>query len=454
MSEIGTTAAGAVGAASSGAMAINLPPGPRLPKVLLGLWFATARRHMAAYMWKHYGDVFTVNVPVFGRTVIVADPRLAKELFAADAEEVGNTQPNLSRLLGPGSTFGLEGAEHRARRKLLTPPFHGKSVKNYERIFEEETLSEAAHWPDGRPFESAESLMRITLNVMLRAVFGAEGEQFDELRRLMPDWVVLGCRLAVLPKPSRTYGRRSPWGRLAQYRAEFDVLVNQLIENATADPGFESRGDILSLLLRSTYEDGTAMSRQDIADELLTLLAAGHETTASTLAWALERISRHPEVLARLQDELAAGGGQYRQATCMEVQRTRPVIDLAGRHVYAPAFSLGPWVIPAGSSVVVAVDRVHERADEFDDPHSFNPQRFLDQRPSSAFMPFGGGLRRCAGAAFAAVEMDVILRTILCHFEIEATDAPAEKIRSRGIANTPKNGARVTVRRRATPLGG
>lgn len=451
MSEIGTTAAAAVGAASP---AIKLPPGPRLPKLLQGLWFATARRSMAAYMWKRYGDVFTANVPLFGRTVMIADPRLAKELWAAGYEEVGNNQPNLSRLIGPGSLFGLEGAQHRARRKLLTPPFHGKSVKNYERIFEEETLREAAYWPDGESFQSAESLMRITLNVMLRAVFGADGEQFDELRRIMPDWVMLGCRLTVLPKPSRTFGRRSPWGRLAQYRAEFDVVVNQLIDNAMADPDLGSRTDILSLLLSSTYEDGSAMSRSDIADELLTLLAAGHETTATTLAWALERISRHPEVLVRLQDEVVAGGGEYRQATCLEVQRTRPIIDLAGRHVYAPTFSLGPWVIPAGSSVVVAIDRVHERPDEFEDPHRFDPQRFIGRRPPAAFMPFGGGLRRCAGAAFAAVEMDVILRTILRHFIIEPTNAPAEKIRSRGIANTPKDGARVTLRRRVTPLGG
>jgi cytochrome P450 len=344
MSKIGTTVAGTAGAARPGTTAINLPPGPRLPKPLQGLWFATARRSMATYMWKRYGDVFTANVPLFGRTVMVADPRLAKELWTAGYDDIGNNQPNLSRLIGPGSLFGLEGAQHRARRKLLTPPFHGKSVQNYERIFEEETLREAAYWPEGEPFESAESLMRITLNVMLRAVFGADGEQFDELRRIMPDWVMLGCRLTVLPKPSRTLGRRSPWGRLAQYRAQFDVVVNQLIDNATADPDFESRTDILSLLLNSTYDDGSAMSRSDIADELLTLLAAGHETTATTLAWTLERISRHPQVLARLQDEVVAGGGEYRRATCMEVQRTRPIIDLAGRHVYASAFPLGPWV--------------------------------------------------------------------------------------------------------------
>jgi len=435
------------------APAINLPPGPRLPKVVLGLWFATARQHMAARLWKRYGTVFTVNVPVFGRTVMIADPKLAKELFAASPDDVGNTQPNLSRLLGPGSLFGLEGAAHRAHRKLLAPPFHGKSVKNYERIFIEETLSESANWPQGQSFPTVEPMMRITLNVILRAVFGADGALLDELRSLMPQWVVLGCRLATLPMPKRTYGRHSPWGRLATYRAQFDAVVDQLIDKATADPDFEQRDDILSLLLRSRYEDGTAMSRRDIADELLTLLAAGHETTSSTLAWALERISRHPDVLARLEAEAATGDNEYRQAVCMEVQRTRAVIDLAGRHVYASRFRLGPWVIPAGSSVVVSLDQMHHGADDFADPRTFDPQRFLDGRRPTAFMPFGGGLRRCAGAAFAVVEIDVILRTILRHFIIESTDTPAEKILSRGIANVPKAGARVTLRRRAVPLG-
>ncbi len=432
---------------------IKLPPGPRLPRVILGLWFATARQHMAARLWQRYGTVFTVNVPVFGRTVMISDPKLAKELFAANPEDVGNTQPNLSRLLGPGSLFGLEGDRHRAHRKLLAPPFHGKSVRNYERIFIEETLEESANWPDGQPFPIVEPMMRITLNVILRAVFGADGAQLDALRRLMPQWVVLGCRLATLPMPSRTYGRHSPWGRLANYRGRYDAVVNELIDAAIADPDFEQRDDILSLMLRSRYDDGTAMSRADIADELLTLLAAGHETTSSTLAWAVERVSRHSDVLARLEAEAATDENAYRRATCMEVQRTRPVIDLAGRHVYTQRFQLGPWVIPAGCSVVVSLEQMHRGADDFPDPAGFDPERFLGVRPPSSFLPFGGGVRRCAGAAFAAVEIDVILRTMLRHFVIEPTDAPAEKILSRGIANVPKDGARVTLRRRSVPLG-
>lgn len=431
---------------------VKLPPGPRLPKFVQGVAYAVSRTWTIERMVRRYGDAFTMTLPVFGPTVIVADPQLAKQLFTANTDDVGNIQPNLSRVLGPGSVFALDGAEHRRRRKLLTPPFHGKSVKNYERIFEEETLREAASWPEGREFETLEPMMRITLNAILRAVFGADGEQLDELRRIIPPWVTLGSRLAVLPTPSRTYGRFSPWGKLAGYRRDYDAVVDRLIAAVRTDPDLDTRDDVLALLLRSTYEDGSVMSNRDIADELLTLLAAGHETTASTLAWAFERITRHPDVLDALEAEAATDGNEYRQAAILEIQRVRTVIDFAGRHVYAPVFELGDWVIPRGHSVTVAINRMHARTDEFPDPDRFDPQRFVGQRPGVSFMPFGGGTRRCVGAVFANVEMDVVLRTVLRHFTIETTDAPEEKMHSRGVAYTPKAGGRVVMRRRAAVL--
>ncbi|WP_155948721.1 cytochrome P450 [Mycobacterium sp. URHB0044] len=412
-----------------------------------------SRPQMVDRLARRYGDVFTLNVPVFGRTVMVADPQLAKQLFVANTDDVGNIQPNLSRILGPGSVFALDGADHRRRRKLLTPPFHGKSIKNYEKIFEEETLRESANWPQGSEFQTLEPMMRITLNAILRAVFGADGEQLDELRRIIPPWVTLGSKLVVVPTPPRTYGRFSPWGRLAAYRREYDRVIDRLIDQVTADPNFETRDDVLTLLLRSTYEDGSAMSRRDIADELLTLLAAGHETTASTLAWVFERVARHPDVLAKLEAEAATDDNEYRQAAILEVQRVRTVIDFAGRHVYAPTFQLGDWVIPRGYSVVVAIAHIHEHESDYADPERFDPQRFVGNRPStSSFIPFGGGTRRCVGAVFANVEMDVVLRTVLRHFTIETTTAPDEKVHSRGVAYTPKAGGRVVMRRRPTPL--
>ena len=432
--------------------AINLPPVVRLPRIIQGLGFAVNRRMFVNRMMDKHGRVFTCDAPVFGRTIVVGDPQVAKQLFAANTDAVGNIQPNLSRVLGKGSVFALDGTEHRVRRKLLTPPFHGKSVKNYEQIFEEETLREAAAWPPGQSFETLAPMMRITLNAILRAVFGADGAHLDELRRIIPPWVTLGSRVAVLPMPTRNYGRYSPWGRLAKYRRKYDEVVRRLIEQVAADPHLDVRDDVLALLLRSTYEDGTAMSHSDIADELLTLLAAGHETTAATLAWTFERICRHPQVLRRLEDEVVAGGDEYRQATILEMQRVRTVIDFSGRHVYAPTFQLGEWVIPRGCSIIVALDHMHEDATEFTDPQRFDPNRFVGRRPPLAFLPFGGGTRRCVGAVFAHVEMDVVLRTVLRHFAIETTTAPGEKVHPRGVAYTPKAGGRVVLRRRVTAL--
>jgi cytochrome P450 family 138 len=432
--------------------AVRVPPSPSWPKLAQGVGYGLFRRQTVRYLAAKYGDAFTIKVPVFGQMVVVCDPTLAKQVFTASADDLGNIQPNLSRVFGPGSVFALEGADHRRRRKVLTPPFHGKAMKNYQKIVEEEALRETASWPVGAEFETLEPMMRVTLNIILRAIFGADGVELEQLRRIIPPWVTLGSRLTVLPSPSRDLGRRSPWGRLAAYRAEYNSVVDTLIDRARQDPGFDERTDVLALLCRSTYEDGSPMSRSDVGDELLTLLAAGHETTASTLAWAFERISRHPAVLAELIAEADAGGNEYRQATILEVQRSRTVIDFAGRHVFAPSIELGKWVIPKGYSVSVAIGRIHENAEEFPDPQRFDPQRFVGARPSAfGWIPFGGGTRRCVGAAFANMEMDVVLRTVLQHFIIETTDQPGEKWHSRGVAFTPKKGGRITVRRRATP---
>lgn len=432
---------------SSGA--IRIPPRPRLPKFLQGVGYVLFRRQLVDLLAARYGEAFTIRVPIFGNMVVICDPALTKQVFAASPEDLGNIQPNLSRILGPGSVFALDGAEHRRRRKLLTPPFHGKAIKNYEKTVEEETLREMASWPQGREFETLEPMMRITLNVILRTIFGADDAELETLRRILPPWVTLGSRLAALPTPARNLGRWSPWARLAAYRSEYNATVDTLIERAHADPHLAERTDVLALLLCSSYEDGTSMSRSELADELLTLLAAGHETTASTLAWVFERISRHPEVLAELVAEADTDAGEYRAATIAEVQRNRTVIDFAGRHVYAAQIQLGDWVIPRGYSVSVAIGQMHRNKTEFPDPDRFDPQRFIGKRPNlSAWIPFGGGTRRCVGAAFANMEMDVVLRTVLRHFTIETTTKPGEKWHSRGVAFTPKRGGRITVRRR------
>jgi cytochrome P450 len=319
----------------------------------------------------------------------------------------------------------------------------------YDHVFAEETLRESADWPEGESFGTLEPLLRISLNGMLRAIFGAEGSELDELRRVIPRWAALGQRLVSLPMPKRTFGRLTPWGRLAEMRREYELVVDTLIAQVAADPEFASRTDVLSILLRSTDEDGRPMSRSEIGDEMLTFLAAGHETTAATMAWVLERISREPELLEALTAEADSGGSTLRRATIMEVQRTRTVVDFAGRHVYAPTIEIGEWVIPRGSSVMVFISRIHENPAVFENPDRFEPDRFVSANPTAyTWIPYGGGTRRCPGATFANVSMDAILRTLLQHFVIEPTTEPGEDVHARGVAFTPRYGGRVAVHRR------
>lgn len=417
--------------------------------MLVAAGFLAGKRRIVQRLTRDYGRCVNVRIPVFGDSILISDPALAKQVFTTSPDVLYNIQPNLSRLLGRGSVFALDGADHRRRRKLLTPPFHGKSIAAYERIVEEETMREMATWTDGKEFATLEPMMRITLNVILRAVFGADAAEQQRLRELLPKWVTLGSRLAVLPTPTHRPGKWSPWARLAGYRRTYESILDRIIDGARRDPDFDNRTDILSLFLRSSYDDGAAMTREEIGDELLTLLAAGHETTASTLAWAFERISRHPQVLARLTAEAAGEDNTYRQATISEVQRNRTVIDFAGRHVMVPMYELGEYRIPQHFSIMVSLLQLHQDPAVYPDPERFDPQRFIDNKVNTfSLVPFGGGTRRCVGAAFANMEMDVVLRTVLRHVTVATTDAPGEKWHNRGVAFTPKKGGRVTVFRR------
>ncbi|MFC3241533.1 cytochrome P450 [Gordonia humi] len=391
--------------------------------------------------------MFELALPVFGSAVFIADPTMAKQLFTSGAKTI-NVQPNLGRVLGSGSMFGIEGAEHRRRRKLLTPPLHGKRIRTYEEIVEDEVRREIATWRTGERFASLDPMMRITLNVILRAVFGADGSDFDTLRELMPKLVAAGSRAATIPELPRPLRLVDPNVRLREHRVRYDRTIRRIIGDSRADPSLTDRDDILALMLQSTYDDGSVMTDDEIADELLTLLAAGHETTATTLAWAFERLQRHPAVLRDLTDEARGDGGELRHAVILETQRSRPVIDLAGRHVVADDLEIGPWHIPRGHNAIVAISLLHDDSDQFREPERFDPSRFIGTTLSAAWIPFGGGTRRCIGAAFATMEMDVTLRTVLREFDLRPTTARAEGLHSRGVASAPRFGGRITVDRR------
>jgi len=418
---------------------ITLPDGPATPRAVQALRFLADRNGTMHRLRDRYGTAFTVQTMNLGRVVMLADPAEVKQLFLAGADDIDIVDINLGSVLGRGSFFAIRGEDHRQQRRLLTPPFHGRRLRAYESLIEDEAVREMRAWPLGREFAVMPSMMRITLNVILRAVFGADGAELDELRRMLPAMVRVGSVLAVLPLPRSRYG---PWRYFWRYRARYDVVVDRLIDRARRDPDLESREDILAMLVQARYDDGTPMTRDQIADQLLTLLSAGHETTATTLAWAVERLRRHPGVLDAMTPELL-------DATVIEVQRVRPVIEMTTRQVRAETVQIGRWTLPRGTIAAACIALLHDDPALFDDPHTFRPDRFVGARPESyGWIPFGGGVRRCIGASFATLEMNVVLRTLIRDFVLEPTSAPGERPFNRGIAIAPAKGGRTTVRRK------
>jgi cytochrome P450 len=398
-------------------------------------------------MARRKGKVSVAKIPGWGESVVVSDPALVKQIFTGkpDALHVGEVSP-LASTLGPGSIFALDEDRHLAERRLMLPPFHGARMGSYVRIFEEEALAEMATWPVNEDFETLTPFMRITLSAILRTVFGAEDEEFDSLHRVLPPLVKLGSILTAIPPLQRDFGGRGPWSRFMRLRADYDAIVDRLIDKHRADPELESRSDVLALLLQARYDDGSPMTRDQLSDERLTILVAGHETTAASLAWAVDRLRRHPELVVRLREEALAGGSALREATVWEVQRTRPVIVAVDRFTTRP-FALGEYEIPARRAIIIDFLGLHYDPQLFPDPHRFYPDRFLDSPPDTySWVPFGGGVRRCVGAAFAKLEMDVVLRMLLTRCEIVPTNEPDERWRFRGVAFPPRDGGRLRVR--------
>jgi cytochrome P450 len=292
-------------------------------------------------------------LPIFGRTVVISNPTLVKDVFSTSGDLL-ERPTQLGSVFGRGSTFSLNGDEHLERRRLVLPPFHGKRVGTYEHIVEEEVMREIETWPEGREFATLPAMTNITLNTMLRVVFGTEAELLEELRVLLPRAVALGSRLVPLPKLRHDLGPWSPWGRVMRYRRRIDAVIDSLSAIARADLAFEERSDVLSMLLQARDDNGEPISAPHIADEMVTLIAAGYETTASALAWTVERLRRHPRLLSRLTEEVDAGGSELRQATIWEVLRTRPVLNATMR-TPTKRIRLGDWVIPEGTTLIISI---------------------------------------------------------------------------------------------------
>jgi cytochrome P450 family 138 len=427
----------------------GLPPGPSSPMAVQTLAMRTRQRPYLEHARRRFGSMFTVRLFGLGDTVIVSDPELIKQVFRADPTVLhAGTGSPLRPLLGENSLLGIDEAQHMEQRKLLLPPFKGQRMKAYESMIAEIAAEEIDSWPQDTEMSTARPMQRITLRAILRAVFGAEGEQLHALEDLIPRWTAQGTRMSLAPELQRSFGPWSPWAKFLKLRAQIDEVLDELIATAKADPQLEQRADVLALMVQARHEDGSPMSNPEIRDELVTMLVAGHETTSHTLAWAIERITRHPELLERLVDEVDEGGKALREATIREVQRSRPVIAFAARVVRKP-FELGGFRLPIGSRLLLAACLTHYDPNLFAHPERFQPERFLDKLPDTyTWIPFGGGVRRCIGATFAHMEMDIVLRVLLERVELVPTTAPDERWAFRGVVWAPGEGGKAVVRRR------
>ena len=428
-------------------------PGPRLPGALQAVRYAREPLGFLIDLQRRYGDVFAVSFPFFDRLVYVADPALVKVLFTGSPQQFHAGEANATVLepaLGPNSVLTLDEGPHMRQRKLLLPPFHGERIGRYGDLIREITMREMERWPVGEPFALRPHTQRITLAVIMRAVFGVyDEERLARFEKLIEDFSSRVNAVVAFPALQRDLGRWSPWGRFVRARAALDEFVYEEIalRRAEADVGGVDRDDVLSLLLGARDEDGSPMSDEELRDELVTVLGAGHETTATGLAWAVERLLRTPRALGRLRDSVAAGEDDYLDATIKETLRARPVIVDVARKLTAPV-EIGGYQVPAGQYLMAAIAAIHYREDLFPDPEQFLPERFLDRRADTyAWIPFGGGVRRCIGASFAEFEMRVVLRAFIERADLRAAGPEPERITVRNITLAPGKGCRVILRR-------
>lgn len=427
----------------------GLPPGSRTPSIVQLVGILLRPRPYLTRLRDRHGDLFSMQIAGMGPWVVPATPELIRTVFTAPSDVLhAGESNNLAPVLGKYSLLSTDGKQHLRQRKLLLPPFHGARMKDYEQMIRDVTVEEIAKWPVGVEFPVVPSTMTITLRAILRAVFGAEGETEQRLMRLLPKFVERGSLLSAAPQVQKDLGRFSPWGNFLRLRAEVDRELDLLIADARRDPNIGGRPDVLALLVQARYDDGEPMPDAEIRDQLITMLAAGHETTANTLGWAVERLRRNPAVLARLQRAVDEGDRDYLAASIREIQRVRPVIILTSRLVKKP-FELGGYTLAPGTRIACAGVLTHFDERLFPNATELRPERFLEAKPGTySWLPFGGGVRRCIGAAFAQLEMEVVLRTILQTYELTPTTDPAERMAFRGVAHAPGRGGQVIVRPR------
>ena len=430
-----------------------LPPGPRAPVALQML--ATWNRPAAslARLRQRYGKRITVKLPFQPPFVILSDPDEIKELFTAppDVLHPGEGARILEPLIGRNSVILLDEGPHLEQRKLMLPAFHGEKMQGLVDLMTELTEREVDLWPREQPVKLHPHLQRLTLEIILRSVFGLEqGRRLDDIRDVLTDVLAFTeSPLSVMPALNRVAGWFGPLKRFRQQTERTDALIFDLIDERRAE-GDSDRDDILAMLLQARHEDGSPMSPQELRDELMTALVAGHETTASQLAWAFERLAREPRVVERLVREQAAGDGEeYLTATIHEVLRLKPVLPNAEPRLTKRPVKIGDFEYPAGVALLASAFLVHLDPGVYPEPYAFRPERFFGRSPGTyTWIPFGGGRRRCLGASFALQEMKIVVRAVLSRYKIAPVRTQSEQTARRSITFSPRDGATVVLRER------
>jgi cytochrome P450 len=428
---------------------MRLPPGPRMPRTLqTTAWWKRTVPFMERCR-ERYGRRFTVRLLQAPPFVYHSDPEHIREIFTAppDVLHPGEGAKLLEPVVGANSVILLDEHPHLSQRKLMLPAFHGEKMQRLSGLMRDVTEREVASWPRNEAIALHPRLQALTLEIILQAVFGLDtGVRLDTLRDRLGGILEYGGRPAsTLPVLQR--GKR--FREFVAAREQADALIYETIDERRANGG-EDGDDVLAMLLSARHEDGSPMTPLELRDELMTLLVAGHETTASELAWAFERLTRTPEVMARLTEEIEAGDDDsYVTATVHETLRRRPVLPNAAPRLVVKPVEVGGWSYEPGVALIANTYLVHHDPDIYPDPYAFRPERFLDQQPGTyTWIPFGGGRRRCLGASFAMLEMKIVLRALLSQAELAPASPEEEGARRRSITLSPAAGSLTVLRER------
>jgi cytochrome P450 len=439
-----------------GAPAVRMPPAIRDPRVLQAIRMNVRQASFMLRARREHGEVFRMFGPIGEDVVVSSHPDHVRSLFTADpalAPSLTGESP-LRPIVGPNSVLTLLGPDHMRQRKLLLPSFHGEAVERYSAMIAEAAEREIDRWPIGEPFELGPAMQAITLDVIMSGIFGVEGVPAQgtperDLREAIRNAVRVSGRPISQLLELLNIGRREPTRLGRRFVESLDRPLYAAIAARRAEGEVQGRNDVFSLLLESRYEDGQPMSDQELRDELLTLVLAGHDTTANSLSWAFERLLRNAGPYERLREQVRSGeGAEYLEAVVVETMRTRPVIPLVGRRVKAP-WQLGPWTLPAETPVLISILLLHHREDLYPRPFEFLPERFLGVKPGTyTWIPFGGGIRRCLGATLAMAEQRVVLRAIARRTDMVAADRAPELPRHRNVTMVPAHRTRVILQSR------